>query len=288
MELSYYLESPLNEDHPFYEIELIFVSGPNDFLGEVMQTRNMILRDHRWVVDSVKKGELVGLGDYVMKFPREDADVEMEIIDRQGQRSEGKEEDHFKVDGHDMSSVTAGKHTVTSNLNPFELELIDHMLKYPQRTVNPSDFNSRQTLREASFNRPPSTNHADGGATTVSTRASRKPDLINAVAGPSTSISIPINQSEEDFIPFKSSSSSFSFSSSRNATLESSPGLVLPLILAKDLDMIKVKEFERRLEECPNYHVLEDMFQLLVSGQRAKENEASKGIEAGLLGRVRL
>jgi len=282
MELSYYFKSHLNEYHPFYEIELIFVSGPNDFLGEVMQTRNMILRDHRWVVDSVKKGELVGLGDYVMKFPRVDADVEMEIIDRQGQRSEGKEEDHFKVDGHDMSSVTAGKHTVISNLNSFELELKDHMLKYPQRTVNPSDFNSRQTLREASFNRLPSTNHADGGATTVSTRASRKPDLINAVAGPSTSISIPINQSEEDFIPFKSSS--FSSSSSRNATLQSSPVLLLPIIPFKRLDMIKVKEFERRLEECPNYHVLEDMYQLLVSGQRAKGNEAIKGIEAGLLG----
>ena len=286
MELSYYFKSNLNEDHPFYEIELIFVSGADDLLGEVLQARNVIIRDHRWVVDSVKKGELVGLGDYVMKFPRVDADVEMEIIDRQGQRSEGKEEDHFKVDGHDMSSVTAGKHTITSNLDPLELELKDHMLKYPRRTVNPSDFKSAQTLREASFQFPPSTIHADGGATTVSTRASRKPDLINAVAGPSTSTSIPINQSEEDFIPSKSSS--FSSSSSRNALLESSPGLVLPLISAKDLDTIKVKEFERRLEECSNYHVLEDMYQLLVSGQRAKGNEAIKGIEAGLLGLVRV
>ena len=282
MELSYYLKSPLNVDHPFYEIELIFVSGADDLLGEVLQARNVILHDHRWVVDSVKKGELVGLGDYVMKFPRVDADVEMEIIDRQGERSECKEEDHFKVNGHDMYSVTAGKHTVTSNLNPFELELKDHMLKYPQRTVNPSDFNSRQTLREASFNRLPSTNHADGGATTNSTKASRKPDLINTVTGPSTSISIPINRSEEEFIPFKSSS--FSSSSSRNATLQSSPVLLLPLVPAKDLDMVKVKDFERRLEECPNYHVLEDMFQLLVSGQLAKGDEAIKGIETGLLG----
>jgi hypothetical protein len=86
MELQYYFRSPLNEDHPFYHVDLIFVTGPSDLLGTVLRERVLIYYDYRWVEKCVEKGEMLDMVRYIVDFPLK---AEMEG---------GEEDDELNVD----------------------------------------------------------------------------------------------------------------------------------------------------------------------------------------------
>jgi hypothetical protein len=272
MELQYYFKSPFTKDHPFYNVDLIFVTGPNDLLGTVLRERVLIYYDCRWVERCVEKGEMLDMVRYIVDFPIK-AEVE-----------EGEEDDELQnnVDGNQVNPPSNNNvsNLPSSQLNnpPLSdplpsrtaLPKTDNLLKYAVRTVPPSAFTSESALRKASFN--PNSASRFRASTAPFTRP-RFPTPTNAIAGPSKlKDELESQEPEQTFNPID-------YSSQRVSSEESAiPVLQIP---HRKLDEIKFREFETWIKEC-KVHDLEDFYPELM--ECGKDDKIIRGLEAGLLG----
>jgi len=271
MELQYYFRSPLNENHPFYHVDLIFVTGPLDLLGTVLRERVLIYYDCKWVERCVERGETLDMVKYIVDFPIK-AVVEGDEL-----------QNNLDGDQVNRPPINTRSDRPTSQLNypalsdPLtsrsSLPETDNLLKYTVRTVSPSAFTSESALRKASF--LPTSASRFRASTAPFTRP-RLPTPTNAIAGPSKPK--PKDESEpqvlEAFIP--SESSSQRVSSEESAI----PLLYIP---HRSLDEIKVREFENRIKEC-KVHNLEELYQELM--ECGKDDKIIMRLEAGLLAEV--
>jgi hypothetical protein len=264
MELQYYFRSPLKEDHPFYHVDLIFVTGPEDLLGIVLGRRVIIMYDCRWVEKCVEKGGLLGLEGYVVDFP---------IYTYIRAEVEGGSEQVVASRLDNDQNGNLGRQSISDMSDPPisiapGIKLTDNLLKYTRRAVHPSAFTSESALREASFHHLSTSVPRLRAATAPFTRP--RPTPTNAIAGPSKSKDESESQElEETFIPFESSSQQMS----RSAT----PQLYIPF---KVLDRVKVEEFDKRIKEC-KVHDLEEFYQDLMGC--GKGDQVIMGLEAGML-----
>jgi hypothetical protein len=269
MELQYYFKSPFTEDHPFYHVDLIFVTGPNDLLGTVLRERVLIYYDHRWVEKCVEKGEMLDMARYIVDFP-----IKAEM--------EGGEEDDELQNNVDGNQVNRPSINNISNLPSSQLSnpplsdplpsrtllpMTDNLLKYAVRTVPPSAFTSESALRKASFN-PISASRLR--AFTAPFTRPRLPTPTNAIAGPSKLKDESESQVLEAFDDFDPSSQRVS--SEESAT-------PLPHIPHRKLDEIKVREFESRMKEYEEHDLIEFYQELMECG---KDDKIIMGLEAGL------
>jgi hypothetical protein len=263
MELQYYFRSPLTENHPFYHVDLIFVTGPEDLLGTVLRDRVLIYYDHIWVERCVERGEMLDMGRYIVDFPIK-AEVE-----------EGKEDDELNVDGDQVRPpINNVPDRPTSQFNPLPsrtsvTKVNDNLLKYTQRAVPPSAFTSESALRKASFHPLSATRFR---ASTAPFTRPRLPEPSNAIAGPSKLKDESESQELDAYIPFDSSSQRVSSEES-----------ALPLlhIPHRKLDDIKVKKFDNRMKEYKEHDLLAFYQELMECG---KDDKMIMGLEAGLLG----
>jgi hypothetical protein len=269
MELQYYFKSSFTKDHPFYNVDLIFVTGPNDLLGTVLRERVLIYYDCRWVERCVEKGEMLDMVRYIIDFP-----IKTVV--------EGGEEEHeLNVDGGQVNRPPTNDipDRPTSQLNnpprsdplPSRTALpkTDNLLKYAVRTVPPSAFTSESALRKASFN---PTSASRFRASTAPFTRPRLPESINAIAGPSKLKDESESRELDAFMPFDPSSQ-------RVFSEESATSL--PHIPHRKLDGIKFSEFEKWIKEC-KVHDLEDFYPELM--ECGKDDKIIMGLEAGLLG----
>jgi hypothetical protein len=268
MELQHYFKSPFTKDHPFYNVDLIFVTGPNDLLGTVLRERVFIYYDYRWVEKCVERGEMLDMVRYIVDFPLK---TEMEG---------GEEDDELNVDGGQVNrpSINDIPDRPTSQLNgnipsgPLSsrtsLPRTNNLLKYAVRTVPPSAFTSESALRKASFN--PNSASRFRASTAPFTRP-RLPTPTNAIAGPSKLKDESESQVLEAFDDFDPSSQRVS--SEESAT-------PLPHIPHRKLDGIKFREFEKWIKGCKE-HDLVDLYQELM--ECGKDDKITRGLEAGLL-----
>jgi hypothetical protein len=135
MELQYYFKSSFTKDHPFYNVDLIFVTGPNDLLGTVLRERVLIYYDCRWVERCVEKGEMLDMVRYIIDFPIKT------VVEG------GEEDDELNVDGNQVNRPPINNipDRPTSQLNNTPLSdplpsrtalpKTDNLLKYAVRTV---------------------------------------------------------------------------------------------------------------------------------------------------------
>jgi hypothetical protein len=270
MELQYYFKSPFTENHPFYHVDLIFVTGPDDLLGTVLRERVLIYYEHRWVEKCIEKGEMLDMVRYIVDFLIK---TEMEG---------GEEDDELNVEGDQVNRPPTNDipDRPTSQLsNPplsdplpsrTALPKTDNLLKYAVRTVPPSAFTSESALRKASFN--PNSASRFRASTAPFTRP-RFPTPTNAIAGPSKlKDELESQEPEQTFNPID-------YSSQRVSSEESAiPVLQIP---HRKLDEIKFREFETWIKEC-KVHDLEDFYPELM--ECGKDDKIIRGLEAGLLG----
>jgi len=264
MELQYYLKSPLNEDHPFYNVNLIFVTGPEDLLGTVLRERVLIYYDYQWVAKCVEKGGLLDMGQYVVGFPISEAQTASE----EGQESKPINDitDPRTSDLHHISIYRPFTSRASSPRS-------DILFKYAVRTVPPSAFTSESALRDASFKPMTSTSVPKLRAATAPFTRTQLSTPMNEVAGPSRFIDGSETQELGlAFIPFHSSS--LRVSSERSVT----PLLHIPY---QELHQIKVMEFEERMKEFKVLD-LEDFYQDLM--KCGKDDKMIMELEPGLLG----
>jgi hypothetical protein len=268
MELQYYFKSPFTEDHPFYHVDLIFVTGPNDLLGTILGRRVLVPYDYRWVEGCVEKGELLDMGRYIVDFP-----IKAEM--------EGGEEDYeVNVDGGQVNPppINHISNFPTSLFNdgyssdPLTSKtslprLNDNLLRYPQRGVPPSAFNSEFALRKASFN---PTSASRFRASTAPFTRPRLSTPTNAIAGPSKLKDESESRELDEFLPFDSSSQRVSSEES------TTPILHIPY---RKLDEIKFREFESRMKEYEEHDLIEFYQELMECG---KDDKILMGLEAGL------
>lgn len=263
MELQYYLKSPLNEDHPFYHVDLIFVTGDEDLLGTVLSQRVLMYYDCGWVEKCAEKGGLLDMGAYVVDFPISKAQT-------------ASEEDQESTPINDITDPRTSDLHHISIYGPFTSRASsprsDILFKYAVRTIPPSAFTSESATRDASFKSTISTATKLRAATAPFTRT-RLSNPMNEVAGPSRFK----DESETQglglaFIPFHSSS--LRVSSERSVT----PLLYIPY---KELDQIKVREFEKRMKEFKVLD-LEEFYQDLM--KCGKDDKMIMELEPGLLG----
>ena len=276
MELQYYFRSPLNENHPFYHVDLIFVSGPDDLLGTVLRERVLIYYDYRWVERCIERGEMVNMVKYIVDFPI-DTRIRAEVEVR------GEQVVELDGDGNHLGqpSFNNTNNAPTSQLNDqslpkpltsrTSLPKSDNLLKYAVRNVPPSAFTSESALRKVAF--LPTSASRFRASTAPFTRP-RLPTPTNAISGPSKPK--PKDESEpqglEAFIPFESSSE-------RVSSEESAiPLLHLP---HRSLDESKVRKYEKWMKEW-KVHDLEDFYQELM--ECGKDDQKIMRLEAGLLG----
>ena len=268
MELQHYFRSPLTEYHPFYHVDLIFVTGPNDLLGTVLRERVLIYYDYRWVGKCVERGELFDMGRYIVDFP-----IKSEV-------EGGKEGDEINVDGDQVNRQPINNtfDRPTSQLNhesltdrltsTTSLPITDNLLKYAVRTVPPSAFTSESALRKASFNPTPGSRFR---ASTAPFARPRSFTPLNAVAGPSKVKDYPIQELvEQIFMPFESSSQRTT--SERSVT----PQLRIPY---KALDQDKSRQFERRMKACKVHDLVESYPDMMKCG---KGDQMIMGLGGGL------
>jgi len=123
MELQYYLKSPFNEDHPFYHVDLIFISGSEDLLGTVLRERVLIHYECRWVERCVESGQLSDMGQYVVDLP----------ISEAPKASEGGQESNQLVS--QAPTITYDTHTYSSTINPC-LSILYRELHHPEVTYS--------------------------------------------------------------------------------------------------------------------------------------------------------
>lgn len=265
MEWQHHLHSRLNETHPFYHVDLIFVTGPDDLLGMVLEGRVFVLHNQQWVVDCVDRTKLLDKGMYVVDFPS---------VNQVGSGMEGQE-DEAALKKEDGRNTIPNPHTSSlSKTTGPETQLSSHLLRYAQRNVDPMAFTSESALRDASFNRPSTNRETGQRASTASIPLQpRKSDATttNAVAGSSGLNDGPQEPSEATFIPFDHSSQRVS--SERSPT----PQLYVPY---KSLDGVKVEAFEERMKKR-KVHDLEDFYQVLM--ECGQGNQVIMELEAGLL-----
>jgi hypothetical protein len=268
MEWSHYLFNHFNEDHPFFNVDYIFVTGPSDPLRRVLNKRVIIMYDSQWVLECVEKGELVKMEKYVVDSPIK---IQVMVGNNGGKTESDKIQTSGDVDSQQSSIPENNTNNQIPASDPRQLQLKAHLLKYSQRTVNLSDFNSAPALREAAFRGISPAPHPQ--ASRCTSLALPHPDTVRevAIAGPSK----PSNPDvfDDAYIPFQSSSRDLS-------TKASSPPIQL-WIPHRDLDQVKVEEFHRRVKGSQTYHELEEMYQLLM--ECGEGDEVIMGIEAGLL-----
>jgi hypothetical protein len=270
MELQYYFKSPLNEDHPFYHVDLIFVTGPNDLLGTVLRERAFIYYDHRWVKKCVGKAELLDMVRYIVDFP-----IKAEV-------KGGEEDDELNLDGGQVNRppINHISNRPTSQLNnpplfdslPSRTALpkTDKLLKCAVRTVPPSAFTSESALRKASFN---PTSASRFRASTAPFTRPLFPTPTDAIAGPSK-----LKDESESLEP-EQTFNPIDYSSQRVSSEESA--IPLPHIPHRELNDIKFREYEKWIKEC-KVHDLEDFYPELM--ECGKDDKIIMGLEAGLLG----
>lgn len=270
MELQYYFRSPLKEDHPFYHVDLIFVTGPEDLLGTVLRERVLIYYDCRWVEKCMEKGEMLDMVRYIVDFSLKS---EMEG---------GEEDGELNVDGnqvnrpptHDISDRPTSQLNNPPLADPLPsrtaLPKTNNLLKYAVRTVTPSAFTSESALRKASFN---PTSASRFRASTAPFTRPQLPEPVNAIAGPSKLKDESESQEpEEAFNPID-------YSSERVSSEESAiPILQIP---HRKLDEIKFREFEKWIKECKVPELVDSYQELMECG---KDDKIIMGLEAGLLG----
>lgn len=272
MELSYYLRSHFIETHPFYHVAHIFVNGPDDLLGVVMKRRVLVFYDSGWVVESIKKGEMVDLGRYLVEFL-----LITEKVDKEGETNIEPKPDiitHATMTAQQATEVSQCHQLVPSS-PPHEVRLDNHLLKYRQQDVDPSAFTSEGALRAAAFKSSILGPRAGDETRRPTPISSSRPihsqfTPLDCVTGPSQP---HVDLMEDGFIPFDPSSSG-------GRTIESSPPIQL-LIPLKEMKVMKVRQFEKRLDNCPAYCDLEEMYKLLMGCEKGEE--VIMGIEAGLL-----
>jgi len=264
MELQHYFNSPLTVNHPFYHVDLIFVTGPNDLLGTVLKERVLIYYDYRWVEKCVERGALFDMGRYIVDFP-----IKSEV-------EGGKEGDEINVDGDQVNRPPTNNtfDRPTSQLvhesladrltSTTSLPKTDNLLKYAVRTVPPSAFTSESALRKASFN--PTSGSRFRASTAPFIRA-RVPTPMNAVAGPSKLKDDPIQELvEQIFMPFERATSE------RSVT----PQLRIPY---KALDQVKSRDFECRMKACKVHNLVESYPDMMKCG---KGDQMIMGLGGGL------
>jgi hypothetical protein len=270
MELQYYFKSSFTKDHPFYNVDLIFVTGPNDLLGTVLRERVLIYYDCRWVERCVEKGEMLDMVRYIIDFPIKT------VVEG------GEEDDELNVDGNQVNRPPINNipDRPTSQLNNTPLSdplpsrtalpKTDNLLKYAVRTVPPSAFTSESALRKASFN---PTSASRFRASTAPFTRPRLPEPINAIAGPSKlKDELESQELEQTFNPID-------YSSQRVSSEESTtPILHIPY---RELDEIKFREFEKWIKEC-KVPELVDLYQELM--ECGKDDKIIMGLKAWLLG----
>jgi hypothetical protein len=236
MEWSHLFTNHLTENHPFFNVDYIFVTGPSDPLRRVLSKRVIVMYDSQWVLACVENGELVELEKYVVDSP-----IKIQVMEgnKEGKTEDDKIQTSGDVDNQQSSIPVNNTDPRIPTSDPSQLQLKAHLLKYPQRTVDLSDFTSAPALREASFNRISPAVHPPASRST--SLALIHPDTVRevAIAGPSK-LSNP-DVFDDAYIPFQSSSGDIS-------TKASSPPVQL-WIPYRELNQVKVKEFEKRVKE---------------------------------------